>query len=89
MKSILLPITHFSGDIYLLKKQCTLREIFYLKKLCTLRYVAVYKEPDTMRYTLISKKQCTFCYVYIHIIYPGVLIPNYKLTYDQSNQIEK
>ena len=42
-----------------------------------------------MRYILISKKQYTFLYVYIYIIYRVVLIPNYKCTYDQSDQIEK
>ena len=47
--------------------------------------VAIYKEPYTMRYILISKKHRTFHYVYIHIIYSGVLIPNYKRTYDQSD----
>ena len=54
----------------------------------TLRYVALYKEPETMRYILISQKK-TFLYVYIYIIYGVVLIPNYKRTYDQSDQIEK
>ena len=54
-----------------------------------LRYVAIYKVPYTMRYILISKKLCTFRYVNIFIIYRVVLIPNYKRTYDQSDQIEK
>ena len=42
-----------------------------------------------MRYILISKKQYTFLYVHIYIAYCVVLIPNYKRTYDQSDQIEK
>ena len=42
-----------------------------------------------MRYILMSKKQYTFHYVYLYIIYMLVLIPNYKRTYDQSDQIEK
>ena len=62
---------------------------FYIEKQCTLRYVPLYKEPDTMRYISISKKHYSFHYVYIYIIYRVVLIPNYKRTYDQSNQIEK
>ena len=62
---------------------------FYIEKKCTLRYVAIYKEPYTMRYILISKKQYTFIYVYVYIIYGGVLIPNYKRTYDQNDHIEK
>ena len=41
-----------------------------------------------MRYILISKKICTFRYVNIFIIYRVVLIPIYKRTYDQSDQIE-
>ena len=61
----------------------------YIEKQCTLRYAAKYNEPDTMRYISISKKIYTFLYVYINTIYCGVLIPNYKRTYDQSNQIEK
>ena len=64
-------------------------DIFILKKQSTLRYVGIYKEPDTMPYILISKKQCTFRYVYLYIIYRVVLIPNYKRTYDQTDQIEK
>ena len=77
------------GGIYSFKKQCPLREILILKKQRTLRYVDIYKKLDTMRYILISKKQCTFLYVDIYIIYRAVLIPNYKRTYDQSDQIEK
>ena len=42
-----------------------------------------------MRYILIFKKQYTFISVYIYKIYRGVLILNYKRTYDQSDQIEK
>ena len=61
----------------------------FLKNTIHLRYVAIYKVPDTMRYILISKKLCTFRFLYIHIIYRVVLIPNYKRTYDQSDQIEK
>ena len=77
------------GGYVFIKKQCTLRDIFILKKQYTLRYVAFPKEPDTMRYILITKKQNTFLYVNIHIIYCVALIPNYKRTYDQSDQIEK
>ena len=66
-----------------------MRDIFILKKQSILRYVDIYKEPDTMRYILISKKQFNFCYVYIYIIDRVVLIPKYKRTYDQSDQIEK
>ena len=75
--------------MYSLKNKCTLCDIFILKKQGTLRYVAKYKEPDTMRYILISKKQYLFLNVYIYIIYRVVLTPNYKRTYDQSDQIEK
>ena len=42
-----------------------------------------------MRNILISQKQYTFLYIYIHIIYRLVLIPNYKHKYDQSDQIKK
>ena len=62
---------------------------FYIEKQYTLRYVAIYKEPDTMRYILISKKQYTFLYVNIYKNYSIVQVPNYKRTYDQSDQIEK
>ena len=65
------------------------RDICILKKQHTLRYVAVNKEPNTMRYILIPKKQCTFRYVCIFIINGAILIPNYKRTYDQIDQIEK
>ena len=75
--------------IYLFKKQFTLRDIFILKKLGTLRYVAVYIQPDTMRCILISKKLCTFLYVHKYIIYRVILLPKYKRTYNQSDQIEK
>ena len=53
------------------------------------RYVPFNKDRDTMRYILICKKQYFLIYVDIYIIYLGVLIPNYKRTYDQSDQIEK
>ena len=33
---------------YLLKKQCTLRDIFILKKQCTLRYVDIYTKYKTL-----------------------------------------
>ena len=62
---------------------------FYIEKQCTLRYVAISKQPDTMHYILISKKQYAFLFVYIYILSCVVLIPNYKRTYDQSDQIEK
>ena len=75
--------------MYSLKKQCTLFDIFILKKQGTLRYVATYKEPETMRYILITKKQYLFLNVYKYIIYRVLLTPNYKRTYDQSDQIEK
>ena len=42
-----------------------------------------------MNYILISKKQCTFRYLFMYIIYRAVLIPNYKCTYYQRDQIEK
>ena len=77
------------GGIYLLNKQYTSRDIFILEKQWTLRYVVIYKEPDTMLYILISKKQYIFLYVLIYIIDRVVLIPKYKRTYDQSDQIEK
>ena len=77
------------GGIYLLKNIMYFAWHFYIEKRCTLRYVARYKEPDTIRYILISKKQFTFLYVQLYIIYRTVLIPNYKRTYDQSDQIEK
>ena len=64
-----------------------MRDIFILKKQRTLRYIAIYKEPDTMRYILIFKK--TLFFMFIYIIYRVVLIPNYKRTYEQSDQIEK
>ena len=35
------------------------------------------------------QKTIHFLYVFIYIIYRVVLIPNYKRTYDQSDQIEK
>ena len=47
----------------------------------------IYKNIDTMRYMFICKKPCTLRYVFISKIYRLVLIPNYKQTYDQSNQI--
>ena len=50
---------------------------------------ALYKVRDTMHYILITKKQYTFLYVNKYIIYGAVLIPKYKRTYDQSDQIEK
>ena len=77
------------GGHLLIKKRCNLRDIFILKNQYSLRYVAIYKEPDTMRYILISKKQYIFLFVYIYLIYRVVLIPNYKRTYDQSDQIKK
>ena len=36
-----------------------------------------------------SKKRYTFLYVLMYKNYLAVLIPNYKRTYDQSDQIEK
>ena len=42
-----------------------------------------------MRYNFICKKQVTLCYVFISRIYHVILIPNYKHTYNQSDQIEK
>ena len=49
------------------------------------------------RYKNVSKSALFFAYknvtqsvrIYIYIIYRIVLIPNYKRTYDQSDQIEK
>ena len=73
-------------DIYELKKMYFAWH-FYIEKQWTLRYVAIHREPDTMRYNLISNKQNTFIYIFIYIIYCVVLIPNYKHTYDQSDQI--
>ena len=61
----------------------------FIKNTMHLRYAAFYKVPDTMRYILISKKLYTFRYVYMNIIYRVVLIPKYKRTYDQIDQIEK
>ena len=63
--------------------------IFIWLKQFTLLYVFMYKKPDTLRYIFISNKQCTLRYVFISKIYPIVLIPNYKRTYDQTDQIEK
>ena len=76
------------GDIYFLKRMYFALH-FYTEKQCTLRYVSLQKEPHTMRYILISQKLCTFRYVNIFIIYHVVVIPNYKRTYDQSDQVEK
>ena len=36
-----------------------------------------------------EKKKDTFLSVYIYIVYRAVLIPTYKRTYDQTDQIEK
>ena len=77
------------GDIFICKKQCTLCYIFIFLKQFTLRDVSIYKKPDTLSYILIFKKQCNLCYVFISKMYCVVLIPNYKRTYNQSNQIEK
>ena len=66
-----------------------MRYIFILVKQCTLLYVFIYKKPDTLRYIFIFNNQCTLRYVFICKIYPIVLIPNYKRTYDQTDQIEK
>ena len=76
------------GGIYLCKKS-TFAWHFNIKKKALWVTFASYKITDTMRYILISQKQCTFCYGYIYIIICLVLIPNYKQTYDQSDQIKK
>ena len=49
----------------------------------------IYKNPHTLRYFLISKKQPTLRYVYIYIIYPIIMISNYKRTYNQSDYGDK
>ena len=74
---------------------------FFMK---SFKLAFIYKEHDTSRYVtffntkiqtlplrfnFICKKQCTLHYVFISIIYRIVLIPNYKHTYDQSDQIDK
>ena len=50
---------------------------------------SIYKEHGTICYILNFPKQYTFIYVFILGIYRFVLIPNYKSTYNQSDQIEK
>ena len=50
---------------------------------------SINKEPETMCHVLISKKQYTFLDDYVYKIYSAVLKPNYKCTYDQSDQIKK
>ena len=62
---------------------------FILKKQCTLRYVA--EEQRSWHYALHFNIQKTkhFSLCSIYGIYRVVLIPNYKRTYDQSDQIEK
>ena len=77
------------GGHLLIKKTMHFVLYFYIEKQYTLCYVDRNKEHDTMRYILISRKQCTFRYLYIQIIYRVVLIPNFKRTYDQIDQIEK
>ena len=62
---------------------------FYIQQIMNFALRFIYTICDTMRYIFIFKKRCTFRYVYIYIIYLIVLVPNYKCTYDQSNQIEK
>ena len=94
-KSRTLCITQFSieflkfteGGIFKGIKQFTLRYIFIWKKQCN--FCDVYKKLATLRYIFICKKQCILCYVFISKIYPIALIPNYKRTYDQIDQIEK
>ena len=51
--------------------------------------ISICKKQCTVRYIFISKKRCTLRYVFISKIYRIELIPNYKRTYDQSDQIEK
>ena len=81
-------IRGWGGEIFICKKLCTFNYIF-MQKQYTLRYVFVYKKSDTLCNIFICKKQCNLRYVYIYIIYHIVMIPNYKRTYDQSDQIEK
>ena len=62
----------------------------YIKKQCTFCYVFVYKKPDTLLHIFIVKNNSlcvTFLYICVIIYY--ILIPNYKRTYDQSDQINK
>ena len=61
----------------------------FIKNTMHLRYFVLYKVPVAMPYILIYKKLCIFLYVYMNIVYRAVLIPNYKRTYDKSDQIEK
>ena len=74
---------------FICKKQCTLHYIFICKKQCTLRYVLHAKIHKYWVIFLYEKKQCTLRYVFIFELYPIVMIPNYKRTYDQSDQIDK
>ena len=48
----------------------------------------MYKKPYNLHYIFIFKKKCTLGYVFISKSYRIVLIPKYKPTYDQSDQIE-
>ena len=77
------------GGKGLYTKKCTLRYIFIYKNnaICVTFYT--HKKPDTLHYIFMSKEQCTFRYVFISKIYLLVLIPNFKQTYYQNNQIDK
>ena len=71
--------------------QKTMHFVLHLcvQKKNTLCYVFIHNNLDTLRYIFICKKRCTLRFVFISKIYCIVLIPNYKRTYDQSDQIEK
>ena len=78
------------GGTFLYPKKSALSVTFlYKKKQCTFRYVFRYKNPDTLCYIFICKKHCTLRCVFISKIYCKVLIPNYKRTYNQFDQIEE
>ena len=73
-KSLTLCVTRFFMEI---SKLAEGGGIFICQKQCTLGNI------------FICKKQCTLRYVFISKIYLIVLIPNYELTYNQSDQINK
>ena len=77
------------GRHYYIQKTRHLALHFYKKKTLHFEIHFTYEKPYTFRYIFLSKKQCTLGYVFISIYNRIVLIPIYKRTYNQSDQIKK
>ena len=83
----LLNLAEGGGRSFICKKNAPCVPFLYAKK--HFRYVFIYKKPDTLHSIFKCKKRCTLRYIFMSKSYRIVLIPNYKRTYDQINQIGK